>query len=131
MKKKNKWIALIVIIGIALGISAAFYFNLCSEKGVVTTISMMDNTIPYKVGYEYRYMHVVFEGGSKEEPIEYKIVDKDGNVIKESKLTGKDDVFIDVESNKYNFVFDVYNTVQIKYTVWTGNLKSKDTLNDK
>lgn len=127
MKNKGfiKWWVVVFII---IGICANNKINSYSIKNVTEILSTENKEIDFNISEYNRYIDIKMKLNSDKD-VSYDIIDPKGNVVKSSSIKGEEHFFGASSKGEWKIRFsNIDSEKNIDYSIWTGNLKSKDTL---
>lgn len=118
------WLMVLVIIAICV----IDKINSYSIKNVREILSTENKEIDFMVSEYNRYIDIKMKLYSNED-ICYEIIDPNGIVVKSSSIRGEDQFFGVSAKGDWKIKFNnIDSEKNIDYSIWTGNLKSKDKL---
>ncbi|NLK95146.1 MAG: hypothetical protein GX275_08140 [Clostridiales bacterium] len=127
-KHKRLIIFLSTILILALGVYIGIELISWTEENGFKAVTKEDNEITYSIG-GYRYIHMKFWSSSRGKSVNYKILNSKNEVVSTGTLHGEEVEYIgDCSKGKWKIVFDVEDYLGVDYTVWSGNLKSRDQI---
>ncbi|NLK95147.1 MAG: hypothetical protein GX275_08145 [Clostridiales bacterium] len=126
-KHKRLIIFLSTILILALGVYIGIELISWTKNNGFKSVTKEDNEITYTIG-NYKYIHMKFQGCSMDKAVDYKILNSKNEVVSTGTLDGEAEYIGDCSKGKWKIVFDVEDYLGVDYTVWSGNLKSRDQI---